>query len=84
MEIEGLMYLYSALVYSAGGDFITSEGKTEGALNSEETLAGIRVLEDILRVDTNGDSWYYNGANTDALAAGEVAFGLWPLEYCIY
>ena len=71
---EGLMYLYSALVYSAGGDFITSEGKTEGALNSEETLAGIRVLEDILRVDTNGDSWYYNGANTDALAAGEVAF----------
>lgn len=74
---EGIMYLYSSLVYSAGGDFVGPDGKVEGHLNSAKSIAGIRMLEPFFEVQEDSSSWLYNGSNTDALAAGECAFEIY-------
>lgn len=71
---EGCMYLYSPLVYSAGGSFFGSDGKSTGALDSDATINGLGMLERFFAVDTDGEAWYYNGSNEAALAQGEVAF----------
>lgn len=71
---EGVMYLYSSLVYSAGGDFVGADGKVSGHLNSAKSIEGIRQLEPFFEVGADSASWLYNGSNTDALASGECAF----------
>lgn len=73
---EGIMYLYSSLVYSAGGDFVGADGKVAGHLNSDKSIAGIRMLEPFFET-VDDASWIYNGSNTDALAAGECAFEIY-------
>lgn len=73
---EGIMYLYSSLVYSAGGDFVGADGKVGGHLNSDKSIAGIRMLEPFFET-VDDSSWIYNGSNTDALAAGECAFEIY-------
>ncbi|MCR5231823.1 MAG: extracellular solute-binding protein [Acholeplasmatales bacterium] len=74
---EGVMYLYSSLVYSAGGTFAGANGKADGYLNSEESIAGIKQLEPFFSVEEDGKSWIYNGSNTDALATKECAFEIY-------
>lgn len=74
---EGLMYLYSSLVYSAGGTFCGSDEKVAGHLDSAESIKGIKSLEPLFMPDEDGELWYYNGSNTDALAAGEIAFEIY-------
>lgn len=77
---EGCMYLYSTLVYSAGGTFSTG-GKISGALDSQISLNGFRSLEQLLS-SKGGESFVYAGENVDALAQGEVAleiYGPWSI-----
>ena len=74
---EGLMYLYSSLVYSAGGDFNGADEKVNGHLNSAASIKGIKSIEPMFKADDDGELWYYNGSNTDALANGEVAFEIY-------
>lgn len=74
---EGLMYLYSSLVYSSNGSFVNSQGKTSGCLDSEATVAGIRQLEKMFTIDSDGNSYLYEGTNTDAFAAEECAFQIY-------
>ena len=73
---EGSIYLYSPLVYSAGGSFIDGNGKTNGALNSDATVNGLKQIEQFF----SAGSWVYSGSNEDAFAQGQVAFeifGTW-------
>lgn len=77
---EGCMYLYSSLVYSAGGTF-NQNGKIIGALDSDNSINGLRSLEKILTKE-NGENYSYVGENSDAFAQGEVAlqiFGSWDI-----
>ncbi len=74
---EGIMYLYSSLVYSAGGSFVGSDEKAAGHLDSAASIAGIKMLEPVFQVDANGEGYFYNGSNTDAFASGEVAFQIY-------
>ncbi len=76
---EGGMYLYSPLVYSAGGTFLNSEGKATGAFNSDKTIAGIQAFEWLF--DKN-ENWYYSGTNADAFMQEQTAFevyGTWNI-----
>ncbi len=80
---EGGIYLYSPLVYSAGGSFVGANGKSTGALDSDATINGLKMLEPFFAADTDGETWVYNGSNDDALAQGEVAFevhGPWTIS----
>lgn len=74
---EGVMYLYSSLVYSSGGEFAGDNGKTSGYLNSDASLAGIKQIEPFFSIGADGSSWIYNGSNTDALATKECAFEIY-------
>ena len=79
---EGCMYLYSPLVYSAGGSFIGADNKVSGALTSERSLAGLGMLESLFAQNAEKE-WIYNGTNTNALPGGEVAFeiyGPWLID----
>ncbi len=75
--VEGAMYLYSSLVYSAGGDFVGSDGKIGGCLDSNQSISGLRIAEKFFGGTTEVPDLMYDGVNTDALAAGEVAFELY-------
>ena len=80
---EGVMYLYSSLIYSAGGSFFGANEVVDGALNSTNSINGIKMLEMFFALDSDGKSWVYNGSNTDALAGGECAFeihGPWNIS----
>ncbi len=80
---EGVMYLYSSLLYSAGGSFFGTNEVVDGALNSANSIKGIKILEMFFAPDGDGESWVYNGSNTDALAGGECAFeihGPWNIS----
>lgn len=74
---EGAMYLYSSLVYSAGGDFVGSNGLVNEHLNSLAAVNGIKVVENFFAGANGVDDLMYDGVNTDALASGEVAFELY-------
>lgn len=79
---EGCMYLYSPLIYSAGGQFTDTNEKAVGALNSEASLGGLSMLESIYEQDS-AKSWIYNGTNVNAFPGGEVAFeiyGPWLID----
>lgn len=79
---EGSMYLYSPLVYSAGGSFADANEKVTGSLNSEKSLAGISMLTEIFEQDAT-KSWVYRGSNVNAFPGGEVAFeiyGSWLID----
>ncbi len=77
---EGCMWLYSSLVYSAGGTFNSGE-VLDGYLNSAQSVAGLSMLE-LFQEKVNGDSLSYTGANEDAFAQGLVplqVFGAWDV-----
>lgn len=74
---EGAMYLYSSLIYSAGGTFVGTNGKVDGHLNAPEAINAFRIIESFFGGTTAVPDLMYNGVNTDALAAGEVAFELY-------
>lgn len=79
---EGCMYLYSPLIYSAGGQFTDSGEKAVGSLNSDASLGGLSMLESIYEQDS-AKSWIYNGTNVNAFPGGEVAFeiyGPWLID----
>ena len=79
---EGNMYLYSSLVYSAGGSFCDANGKTSGHLNSDQSVKGIQMLEWFFS-GSKSEPWYYDGSNVDAFPQGIVAFeiyGPWEIE----
>ena len=81
---EGSMYLYSSLVYSAGGQFHVGGNITDG-LTSEATLAGLRMLELMFR-NVDGANFAYMGTNVDAFPQEEVAlqiFGPWDVTNII-
>jgi len=77
---EGCMYLYSSLVYSAGGTF-SENGKISQGLTKEASLNGLRSLEKILK-NEDGENYSYTGENADAFAQGEVPlqiYGPWDI-----
>jgi fructooligosaccharide transport system substrate-binding protein len=77
---EGCMYLYSSLIYSAGGSFFGENQKVDGALNSEASLKGLKIFEKLfIENDKYSDSEeiIYNGTNVNAFATGEVAFQIY-------
>lgn len=79
---EGNMYLYSSLVYSAGGSFCDDDGNATGYLNSEASVNGIKCLEWFFS-GSDDEPWYYSGSNADAFPQGLVAFevyGPWEIE----
>lgn len=79
---EGNMYLYSSLVYSAGGTFCDDNGKTDGYLNSDASVNGIKSLEWFFS-GSSSEPWYYDGSNDDAFPQGLCAFeiyGPWEIE----
>lgn len=76
---EGPMYLYSALAYSAGGN-IYQNGTVKNALNSQETINGLKQLEQFF---AKGSDWEYKGSNEYALVVGDCAFeihGSWNIR----
>lgn len=73
---DGYMYLYSPLVYSAGGSFGTEDHVTE-ALTSDEAINGIRQLEQFYSdngISGSDSPWVYNGTNDKAFSQGVVPF----------
>lgn len=74
---EGAMYLYSSLVYSAGGEFAGADGKLSGYLDSDASLAGLSIIEQFFSGTTKTPDLMYDGVNLDALASEEVAFDLY-------
>ena len=72
---DGYMYLYSSLVYNAGGDF-GSDDHVEEALTSPEALAGMRDLEQFYETDglASNETWFYNGTASNAFTAGTIPF----------
>lgn len=79
---EGCMYLYSPLVYSAGGQFTDSSEKAVGSLDSVASLNGLSMLESLYEQD-GAKSWIYNGTNVNAFPGEEVAFeiyGPWLID----
>ena len=87
---EGNMYLYSPLVYSAGGSFFGENEKVKGYLDSEASIAGMKELEimfEPIEGQSGGSSvveeWAYTGANADSFPQEDVAFqiyGPWEIE----
>ena len=78
---EGCMWLYSCLVYSAGGVFVNNE-VIQGYMNSEQSIAGLSQLE-IFFEKVDGINFSYTGANEDAFAQGVVPmqlFGAWDIR----
>lgn len=79
---SGAMYLYSNLVYSAGGEFVGSDGKVSNYLNSDIAVAGLNAYASLY--SQNGtNKWIYTGGSTNAFPAGDVAFeihGSWLMK----
>lgn len=71
---DGYMYLYSPLVYSAGGTFGT-DGTVEASLTRAESIAGIKQLERFFQ-DKNTD-WVYSGTSETAFAEEVVPFQIY-------
>lgn len=77
----GAMYLYSGLVYSAGGDFVGADGKVTGHLNSDEAADGLGDYVSLY--SQNGTQKWINTGNDNAFPSGEVAFeihGPWLIK----
>ena len=77
---EGCMWLYSSLVYSAGGIFAENE-VLDGYMNSAKAVAGLAQMEMFFKKD-GGINYSYSGANEDAFAQGVVpmsVFGAWDI-----
>ncbi len=75
---DGYMYLYSPLVYSAGGSF-GSDDHVKEALTSEKSVAGIKQIEQFFSTKGlgNGESWVYSGSKETAFAEEEIAFEIY-------
>lgn len=77
---EGCMYLYSSLIYSAGGSFFGENEKVVGSLNSENSVNGLKAFEKLYLENDKmpeGEEYIYNGTNVNAFATGEVAFQIY-------
>ena len=72
---DGEMYLYSSLVYSAGGSFGT-ENNVSAALTSDNAVKGIAQLEMFFTNDglTGTESWVYSGSNSEAFRLEQIPF----------
>lgn len=70
---SGAMYLYSSLVYSAGGGFVGPDGKVTGYLDSDQAAAGLSSYASIYEKNST-NKWVYTGGSTNAFPAGDVAF----------
>lgn len=78
---SGAMYLYSNLVYSAGGDFVGDNGKVSGHLNSDAAANGLNAWASLYSKKGAND-WIYTGS-TNAFPAGDIAFeihGSWLMK----
>lgn len=78
----GAMYLYSNLVYSAGGQFVGSNGKTTNYLNSDAAVEGLNAYVSLYS-NNSINKWIYNGGSTNAFPAGDCAFeihGSWLMK----
>lgn len=71
---DGYMYLYSPLVYSAGGSFGT-DGTVEASLTTPQSVAGIKQLERFF--EDKNISWSYQGASETAFAQEQVPFQIY-------
>lgn len=71
----GKMWLYSCLVYSAGGSFVENE-VIDGYLNSDKSIAGMSMLE-LVYEKVNGERLAYTGSNDDAFAQEVVPFSIY-------
>lgn len=79
---SGAMYLYSNLVYSAGGEFVDANGKTSGVLDSDSAIAGLSAWTN-LYTGNDANKWIYTGGSTNAFPAGDCAFeihGSWLMK----
>ena len=79
---SGAMYLYSNLVYSAGGDFVGSDGKVSGHLNSDAAANGLNAWASLYSKNST-NKWIYTGGSTNAFPAGDCAFeihGSWLMK----
>lgn len=80
---SGAMYLYSSLVYSAGGDFVGADGKVTGHLNSDAAAAGLNAWASLYSQNSTTNQWIYTGGSTNAFPAGDCAFeihGSWLIK----
>lgn len=75
---DGDMYLYSPLVYSAGGSFGT-DGTVEESLTSAASLSGLRQLEDFYGTDglSGNERWIYEGSNDLAFVQEAIPFSVY-------
>lgn len=79
---SGPMYLYSNLVYSAGGDFVGADGKVAGHLNGDAAAAGLGAWASLYSKEGT-NKWIYTGGSTNAFPAGQCAFeihGPWLMK----
>lgn len=79
---SGAMYLYSNFVYSAGGEFVGSNGKVTGYLNGDKSVEGLNAYAS-LYAQNGTNKWIYTGGSTNAFPAGDVAFeihGSWLMK----
>ncbi len=73
------------IIYQNGGDIVTADGKTTGAMNSEATIAAVQWYVDLFTkykvAPTKEDVASFQGA--DLFQTGKVAMlwtGRWPLQ----
>lgn len=79
---SGAMYLYSNLVYSAGGRFVGDNGKVTGYLDSDAAVEGMKAYAS-LYAQNGANKWIYTGGSTNAFPAGDCAFeihGSWLMK----
>ncbi len=71
---DGYMYLYSPLVYSAGGTF-GKDGTVEASLTSKNSVNGIKQLEMFFEDKTT--DWAYTGTSETAFADELIPFQIY-------
>lgn len=77
---DGYMYLYSPLVYSAGGSFGTDDHVVETMLKDDKAYNGIAQLERFFKTDGLGSKdapWSYSGTNSQAFIDEVVPFQIY-------
>lgn len=75
---DGYMYLYSPLVYSAGGSFGTDDHVVETMLKDDKAYNGIAQLEQFFKTEEGSTTpWSYNGTNSQAFIDEVVPFQIY-------
>ncbi len=71
---EGAMYLYSPVVYSAGGQFYGPNEQVTGYLNGEASMNGLNQLNELF---ANKKDYMEEGNNALAFPQGDAAFEIY-------